>query len=531
MQDVVEEDEPMPEGSPEADQIPDWSMSPSPTPVPEMVDLDLPFAEEFSILLDLSEDSPPINGLNPQAVDVDRWELVISPEEYQRRFKDTLATVQLISRAPLRRLHTTYHRGPGFDRWMLLAQANHQLWVDPRFKDPFFARLDQYQIAQPGQHPLQASQGNVHLSTSVFVRCLSEAGCDTIRLKAYGQKTPIVGGFVRQEPAEVDHRWAIHNEWDIGRSFGSQYIWLFAGTDGRQHGMEHYAMLVPGSGNYGSVNIKTTHRNRHFKIKVYPRLVHVIKSFNSRLQASVPKTLQGIRNQAAGALRMIHNLASKDDQAVGGFRIEVTVKAKSLRDAHRLVDDTGFLNPSYWLKAGDGNVAYRGLTAQLVTREGLLANANWVYNQAVQSKVFVGAAADTPSKEQVQAIVDILNALGWNAGIRRPTKSLDPNAWWHSTPSTDRATIFRQLIENYQLDDEIRGLFWKAKEGAEYHALPCKEEPGNPGHRYQVHNRTPFRVRCSSEGCGSKLQRSALIHWIAELVQRGVVSEAGLGLE
>jgi hypothetical protein len=111
--------------------------------------------------------------------------------------------------------------------------------------------------------------------------------------------------------------------------------------------MEHYHMLVPGSGNYGTVNIKTTHRNRHFKIKVYPRLVHVIKSFNSRLQASVPKTLQGIRNQAAGALRMIHNLASKEDQAVGGFRIEVTVKAKSLQDAHRLVDDTGFLNPSY----------------------------------------------------------------------------------------------------------------------------------------------------------------------------------------
>ena len=97
----------MPEGSPEDDEIPDWSMSRSPTPVPEMVNLDLPFAEEFSILSDLSEDSPPINSLNPQPVDVDRWELVISPEEYQRRFKDTLATVQLISRAPLRRLHTT----------------------------------------------------------------------------------------------------------------------------------------------------------------------------------------------------------------------------------------------------------------------------------------------------------------------------------------------------------------------------------------------------------------------------------------
>jgi hypothetical protein len=46
-------------------------------------------------------------------------------------------------------LHTTFHRGPRFDRWKLLAQADHQLWVDPKFKDPFSAWLDQYQIAQP----------------------------------------------------------------------------------------------------------------------------------------------------------------------------------------------------------------------------------------------------------------------------------------------------------------------------------------------------------------------------------------------
>ena len=122
--------------------------------------------------------------------------------------------------------------------------------------------------------------------------------------------------------------------------------------------------------------LTTTHCNRHSKIKLYPGLVHVIKSFSSRLQVSVPKTLQGIQNQAAGALCMIHNLASKEDQAIGGFRIDVTVKAKSLQDAHRLADDTGFINPSYWLKGGDVNVAYRGLTAQLVTREGLLANDN-----------------------------------------------------------------------------------------------------------------------------------------------------------
>jgi hypothetical protein len=69
--------------------------------------VDLPYKGQFTILTDLSAESQPIDSLHPQPVDVDRWEL---------RFKDTLATVQLISRAPHRVLHPTYHRGPGFDR-------------------------------------------------------------------------------------------------------------------------------------------------------------------------------------------------------------------------------------------------------------------------------------------------------------------------------------------------------------------------------------------------------------------------------
>lgn len=114
--------------------------------------------------------------------------------------------------------------------------------------------------------------------------------------------------------------------------------------------------------------------------------------------------------------------------------------------AHRLVIDAGFLDPSYWSKAGNGNVANRMLTAELVTREGLLtdSNADREYNQAIQSKVSVGAAGKTSSKELDHAIVEILNALGWNAVIgQRPTNSPDTNAWWRLTPSTDRVTIFR----------------------------------------------------------------------------------------
>lgn len=491
---------------------------------------DLPFMDEFSVLDDLSNNSAPVLGLNPMPVDVDRWEMVISPAEYLLRFKDTLATVQLVNRAPHRKMHTTYHRGPAFDQWLLLAEANHQLWVDPRYKDRFFEQLEEYQTAQPGTLKYQASLGSVHLSTSVFVHCLIKSDCDTIRLKAYGQKTPLLKQFLNKEPAQVDHRWAEHNEWDIGQSFSSPYIWLFASATGRRHGLKHYPMLLPGSGNYGTVHINTTHKSRHFSLKVYPRIVHVIKSFNSRLQGSVPKTLQGVRNQVAACLRMIHSLTSKGDMALGGFRIEVTVKAQSLRAAHKLVTATGFLDPSYWLGIGEGPHADLQLTANLVTRKGLLANANWVYQQAVQADLFHGRGSDTPTKAQIQALTDILNGLGWNSGLRKPTKALDPDAWWRSTPSTDRSNVFRQLSERYSTDEEIQELFETARDSGYPYALPCMSHPGDPNHRYQIHNRSPFRVRCSHRDCQHKLQRTALVHWIAELIQGGVVDASRLNV-
>jgi hypothetical protein len=308
---------------------------------------------------------------------------------------------------------------------LLLAQASHQLWVEVRLEDSFFAQLDQYQITQPDQHPFRARQGNVRLSTSVFIRCQGDAGCNNFRLKAYGQNTQTNGEFVRQEPKEVDQRWAIHNGWDIGCSFGSSYIWLSAGTDSRQHGMEHYPMWVPGSDTYGTINIKTTYRNRLFKIKVDPLLVHGIKSFNSRLQGSIPETLQDIRSRAAGALRLIHNLASKEDQAVGGFLIEVTVKVKGLREAHQLVINTDFLDPSYWpssyrLKASHGNVASKGLTAHLVSKElgkDLLPTLIG-FAAKLPIQCLLGAVADNPSKERARAKQNTLPSTVFLGGVR-----------------------------------------------------------------------------------------------------------------
>jgi hypothetical protein len=185
-----------------------------------------------------------MDDLDAPSMDVDRWEVVISPQRYHRRFKDTLATIQLVNRIPLRTLHTTYHRGPAFDRWLLLAEANYQIWINPKHKANFFAELEEYHTVQAGKTMLQVSVGKTYLSTAVFVRCVEQVGCHIIRLKEYGQKLPIERQFVKTKPAKVDHQWAIHNDWDLGKTFTSPHIWLFGSEDGRQHGFRRYPMAV-----------------------------------------------------------------------------------------------------------------------------------------------------------------------------------------------------------------------------------------------------------------------------------------------
>jgi hypothetical protein len=132
---------------------------------------------------------------------------------------------------------------------------------------------------------------------------------------------------------------------------------------------------------------------------------------------------------------MIHSLTGRDGRGLGGFRIEVTVKAPSLQEATIAVRTTGFLDPQYWLGLGEGPHARHPSSAKLVHREAFLDNAHWVYEQAVLGKVFQGQAGDRPTKPQLQPLTDILNALGWNGGLRSPTKSLVDDALWNRCPN------------------------------------------------------------------------------------------------
>jgi hypothetical protein len=50
--------------------------------------------DEFKLLTDMDDGDDILSDVDPQPIDVDRWELVLSPEEYLNRFKDSLADTQ-----------------------------------------------------------------------------------------------------------------------------------------------------------------------------------------------------------------------------------------------------------------------------------------------------------------------------------------------------------------------------------------------------------------------------------------------------
>lgn len=137
--------------------------------------------------------------------------------------------------------------------------------------------------------------------------------------------------------------------------------------------------------------------------------------------------------------------------------------------------------------------------------------------------IFDGANTNRPTKLQIKVLVGIFNALDWNPGLRRPTKSLDPGAWWNNTddPAPNGPELVHQLNRLCQTDEEFKVLFNTAKRQGQ--PIPCKKEPDLATYRYHGHQSSPCILRCCFPRCNAKLQRSALIQWVVKLVEDGVL--------
>jgi hypothetical protein len=190
----------------------------------------------------------------------------------------------------------------------------------------------------------------------------------------------------------------------------------------------------------------------------------------------------------------------------------VSVKAVSLAEAVRNVQLTPFLNPEYYLRLGLGPISPILLSARLVTRDDLFANAYWVHRKVADQNILDGDSDVKATARQIKILTDVFNSLGWNGGLRKPSKSLDPGAWWNewNGPALSTLDLSSRLSELCQTDAKPKAVFTTARQLAG--VIPCQKQSIDCRHRYQVNNSSPFRVRCGATGCNDRLRRVGLIH-------------------
>lgn len=111
---------------------------------------------------------------------------------------------------------------------------------------------------------------------------------------------------------------AATNQWDIGVIYRPDIIFLFAPAGSVPSGMDLYPMITPLSKDFGSISVKMSMRGDECRVKIYPCLVHVLRS---QLQKYDAKTMSGVIKQMTAAQHLIKEVTTTEEEECGGFRI------------------------------------------------------------------------------------------------------------------------------------------------------------------------------------------------------------------
>ena len=492
-------------------------------------------------------------------MDVDKMEICMSPNHLLHHAGSPLLQVRLSSHAPKPRNTKPGDRGHEFSDWLLLAEINCQLWVDPKFKAGFYKHLKRIRTVNPAPFAWVSTYGHALVPVDDFVKCLNQAKCRTIRYKAYGQKRHLESMDRDFDPSERTHPLAHLNEWDIGITYTSPNIVLFKPTSTASKSTTIWPMFIPASQDFGSIQTTMVWQETLYKVKIYPRLVHVIKSLNSRIQGEPLLTMFGVKKRVKACANMAQILSQVEEAELGGFRIEVSVQAPSLDIARQWVTNSPLLDIDFWIAPitdQDGEViAGPRLEMLLTTKEGCLFNTNWVLQRALSLDLLRGRDITKPTKLQRQAVVDILASLGWNAGRGRLTKSADDSAWWYGQqnptshdlldansgrsdqsshqpislkgPDVQIGVILAHLNNKFQGSSGTKELLKLLRTHHKLGYIPCQRDET---HQYNIYGKNPFRMRCKDKACSHHLSLGTAYSWFANMVAKGDIPMTAIGM-
>lgn len=467
----------------------------------------------------------------------------MTPGDYEQECQSFFATLQLSAHAP--------NKGVAYDgpldgdddedgismpKFFLLGTAGHQLWINLKYKDNFFKELKRWRTVQPSPYDYVATSGAPHVTVDILVHCLTKAQCTHVILRQFGQKRPFRSANYR-EPAPA-HPAADSNNWDIGATWSSTAVFLFAPVRGDNKSIQHYPMVIPGSLDFGSVHATVNWKGKEYKVKIYPRLVHVIKSFNSRFQGEPLMTVAAARKKLQVCDKMIDSLSKRPASEVGGFRIEVSFIDPTLHGAKSTADSLPFYDLQWWLNPPAAYEAFK-LDFKVCSPSIVVQNAKWVLQRAEDLGMLNSDNNRNINKVQKKVIADVQASIGWNAGKFKTTKSVSPSAWWTGTNSdididyidtAGNVVILNHLSQHFSTRHSFERLIRNIRNRSDC-TLDCPMET-NDGtfHELQRNGWDPVRMVCKNKACAAKLHGRGVYRWLAKLVIKGSISKAAIGL-
>jgi len=230
--------------------------------------------------------------------------------------------------------------------------------------------------------------------------------------------------------SEAHHFEGRHNWFDIGLTYYLEDIVLM-GADSSPY-VEIYPMLLALGQGYGSVNIKPVHLQVE-RIKIYPHLVHALKSTSAKHLAHLPTTTRGWHTTFEAMKKKIESL--KDPSVVkgdfGGFQIKLSIKTVSVLRALDIAESSDFMFVQTYLQRNSRlNPAPRMFFKPITLKDYFI---NFEKFSEKCNQLLVRKRHDllqNLTSIEKRAIIDLSNVLGWNPGGWHGTNWNDNNAWW-----------------------------------------------------------------------------------------------------
>jgi hypothetical protein len=205
--------------------------------------------------------------------DLDSYNIIVPLAHLLTLLTDRVRTFQLICHIPPFRDHYV------FKKWVFVA-GHPLIRIPPEDKATAFQAVRRWIALIPAPHTLAFCRGTSFMTLPILVECLEEANVESVRILAYGLKTPLRSLGDLGDP---NHEYVWTNMFDIGRNHRREdddMISLFSPSSrGDGSKVEVFPMLVPTGQDHGSVKLKKIpFDNYNYTIKVYLLFIYIIKS-------------------------------------------------------------------------------------------------------------------------------------------------------------------------------------------------------------------------------------------------------------